>query len=550
MQQIFMLAMLVAAALFVGVGSVPVGVYAPLGVGLALMALTPNPYLGVFLQGASGVLLACLACHLGVKLRATPKAMTWFLIALVAAALLNAVEGLLQWLGLVGELYRWVIEPEQRGTAFGAFRQVNLFATFLCVGSVGVVWLVHRRRLTEPMAWLVLGVLMFGVAASGSRTGILEVLALAVLAWHWSRRQHDQVAPAVSRLFAGQLLLLASAMLLLPGIAQLHGFAVTSAAVKIGAVAQDGRFTIWQNAIALICERPWFGWGWREFGYGHYLTVFDHRFPELLDNAHNLPLQIAVEFGLPVAVAVCGGIVTAVVVAKPWQITPAHTVGPDGDASERVFAWAILMLIVGIHSMLEYPLWYAGFLFLTGLCVGYVLPVRAVGAVTGRRRMASVWLARGVALALIGLSLVAWQQYAQLLAIYKIPFTNNVAVRRAAISAALAKAQGAWMFQGQLDAATLGATEVTAKNAPEVRVLAEKLLHYSADAAVIQPLMWSLWYLGDGPDLRFHTERFCRAYPAVFKRWSEVYANHPITRDAGSLNLACQPTQPLTTAVR
>ena len=70
------------------------------------------------------------------------------------------------------------------------------------------------------------------------------------------------------------------------------------------------------------------------------------RFSVLLDNAHNLPLHLAVELGLPVAAVACGAVVAWVVRARPWQETDAV----------RQLAWGALA-IIGLHSMVEVPLW-------------------------------------------------------------------------------------------------------------------------------------------------------------------------------------------------
>ena len=526
MQQIFTLALLVCAVLPIGLAPISPWIDAALLGGSAVVLFTTNPYWGASVVGVSGLLVAGIACHVGAQLRRAPNLLTWLLYALVAAAVMNAAQGLLQWFGLVGELYRWVVEPEQRGIAYGAFRQRNLFATFLCVGVVGVVWLVYLRRLTEGMAWFFLLILMLSVAASGSRTGVLEAATLAALAILWRK----QLPRAVTRLMVGQLALLGLSMLFLPIAAGWHGIEFTSSASRVALVGRDARWMIWDNAIALIAERPWTGWGWREMGYARYVTLLDNRFDGLLEHAHNLPLQLALEFGLPVAVLVCGVAAWAIYRAKPWRI---HT-------DSKPFAWVILLLIVGIHSMLEYPLWSAGFLFLTGLCVGYLLPITPL---SGPATVGQVWALRWAKLSAAGLlvlSLVAWQQYAKVLLIYKTPFTNDKVQQRTAATAALAEASGAWLFQELLDFSTLGITEVTAQNAPEVRRLAEKLLHYSAEPRVIQPLLLSLWWLDDQPALQFHADRFCRAYPAVFQKWNSQPVVHPMVVAMKPLAAECR----------
>jgi O-antigen ligase len=538
LQQIFILGMLSATSLLFGLSVTTSLLSLAVAGGVILISSTPNPYIGVKVASVAGIFLTGLACHTGAQLQRRPDGLPWLLFALVAAAFINAIEGLLQWFGLVGELYHWVIEPEQRGIAFGALRQTNLFATFLCVGAVCTVWLVHRLRLTEAMAWFILLILMFGVAASASRTGMLEVAATAVLGLVW-RKQHR---PAVTRLMTGQFILLALAIFILPFAAELHGFGFSSGLARAAQAGKDNRLAIWSNSIDMIFQRPWLGWGWHEMGYAHYVTLFDYRFNELLSHSHNLLLQIALDFGLPIAIFI--SMVMIFLMGQPWMRDKNKKFPFQGPAADKGFAWIILLLIVGIHSMLEYPLWYAGFLFLTGFFLGYLLPVNNYENSSSRYRTWSKCVNTGSAVGLIGLAVVAWHQYATVLPIYKTPFTNNREIQRAAVATAIDHASQAWLFRDLLDFAELGLIEVTPENAMEVRQRAEKLLHFSAEPGVIQPLLLSLWFLRDTEALNFHAERFCRAFPSAFQRWREAYANHPIMLAAGQLTERCQSMAP------
>ena len=81
------------------------------------------------------------------------------------------------------------------------------------------------------------------------------------------------------------------------------------------------------------------------------------------DNAHNLPLHLAVELGLPGATLICGVAAGLVIRAKPWREVDAN----------RQMAWAVLALVT-LHSMLEYPLWYAPFQTTFALCAWILWP--------------------------------------------------------------------------------------------------------------------------------------------------------------------------------
>lgn len=539
-QQIFMVVMLTLFMLALGMTAASAKGVAVLLSASIIVVITPNPYWSQPAIGIAGLVFISLACSAGRVLRGKPEDLSWVLLTILAAALINALQGLLQWFGLVGDFYHWIAEPEGRGVAYGAFRQRNLFASFLCVGAVATLWLVYLRKVTESMAWFILAVLMFAVAASGSRIGMLEVVALAVLALLRNRYQ----VKAITRLTLGAPVLLGAAMLFLPVAARWHGFGFVTGASRVAQWGSDARLSIWANIVDLIMLRPWFGWGWRELGYARYSTLLDNRFDGLLEHAHNLPLQLAVEFGVPAALSVLGLTLWAVWRAKPWRFKPGATSQATSQTMNNSFAWSMLLLIVGMHSMVEFPLWSAGFLFLTALFIGYLLPTSALSAAacTGKP-----W-ARGIsiltAIALLVFCGVGLHQYDKVRQIYTTPFTADRAMARQAVQVALDNAEGAWLFQGQLDMAALGVIDVTQDTSPTVRVLAEKLLHYSAEPQVIQPLLLSLWYLNDADALQRHAQQFCRAYPARFEDWQRGPEVHPMVTEMLRVAEECRDIAP------
>lgn len=519
LQQIFALGMFSFASLLFGLSSIPKIPFALLGGGIVLVIFQSNHYLGGGVVGIAGLVLIGVACHVGSHLQRNPVGLSYLLIAIVVAALVNALEGLLQWFGLASDLWPWVVETEKRGLAFGAFRQTNLFATFLCIGTVSAIWLVQMSRVTESMAYFILIILVFSVVASGSRTGALEIVTLTATGVYWRRQQ----APKITRLMLAPVLIFVAATYLLPVAAGMHGFGFASAYDRVTLANTNSRFVLWSNALDLIRERPWLGWGWLEAGYGHYVTVFDNRFNELVSHVHNLPLQIAVEFGLPIAVIFSGLIIWGVGSGKPWRINSDQN-AIDKSCHGRGYAWLMVVFVVGIHSMLEFPLWSSvGFLFITGFAIGYLFSLSPVTKVRSAGLAGMPLLASISAFALILLATLAWLQYVQVLALNNIPFNDREAQR-----VALADAQDAWLFRGYLDFVTLSMTPVSLSNASDVKQKAEKVLHFSQDPNVIKPLLLSLWYLNDTDALRFHTERFCRAFPYAFREWGREYSGHPI----------------------
>jgi O-antigen ligase len=121
--------------------------------------------------------------------------------------------------------------------------------------------------------------------------------------------------------------------------------------------------TLWSNVLELIGQKPWFGWGWGRLDYAHYMHLYEGaRFCDILDNAHNLPLHLAVELGVPMALILCGAALWSTWRSRPWR---------ESDPL-RQLAWTVLA-VLALHSLLEYPLWYGPFQMALGICLGPVV---------------------------------------------------------------------------------------------------------------------------------------------------------------------------------
>ncbi len=75
-------------------------------------------------------------------------------------------------------------------------------------------------------------------------------------------------------------------------------------------VLASTRISQWNVALQLIGERPWLGWGAAAFS-----VIYPLRTGQWHGHAHNLPLELAIGHGLPVAVLLVGFVVALLVVS-------------------------------------------------------------------------------------------------------------------------------------------------------------------------------------------------------------------------------------------
>jgi hypothetical protein len=213
------------------------------------------------------------------------------------------------------------------------------------------------RNATRACALLML----FGLVLSGSRTGMLGTGLLAL----WGLLDRRLSRPARVGLVLAPLIF----ALFWWGAAAWshHQHAVFGGDAQFNkSDISSSRFGIWANTLALIQAHPWFGVGFGEFNFAWTLTPFPGRPVAFFDHTHNLPLQLAVELGLPLAVLVLALLLWALWGNLQQALRPPTE--SEGPGVHR--AAFVIVLMVLLHSLLEYPLWYAYFLLPAAFAFG------------------------------------------------------------------------------------------------------------------------------------------------------------------------------------
>jgi O-antigen ligase len=288
-------------------------------------------------------------------------------IAMVVAGLGASVIALFQVFAPQLADGRWLAASSLEGRATGNFRQPNHLGSLLLWSMVALLALgglrTQQTRSSVALQNALLFVLMFGVVLTASRTAALGLLVLA--AWGLV----DRKLPVFTR----------SLLLTTPLLYALIWWGLTVWAQATGhAFGGEGRFSaegdisssrfaIWRDTLVLIAQNPWTGVGWGRFNFAWSLTPFPNRPTAFFDHTHNLFLQFAVELGIPLAL-----LLTALLMWAFWCATK-NAWGALGARGVALRSCWVMLLLVALHSQLEYPLWYAYFLFpaafVWGLCL-------------------------------------------------------------------------------------------------------------------------------------------------------------------------------------
>ena len=476
------------------------------------------PWLVALAATAGLMLLEALRAPVEPALGDTSFSERWARLAALAwllAGVLSSFIGILQYFGVAAPLDPWVNQT-MVGEAFANLRQRNQFASLTNIALAALVWMAVNTkagdRLMVRQVMLLLGAacLAIGNVASSSRTGLVQLLLLCTAFWIWGGWRHM----LVRRILVTALLAYGLAMVALPW---LGGFDLSEHGIFARLRAGDGvcasRLTLWSNVLHLIAQKPWLGWGWGELDYAHYVTLYDGpRFCEILDNAHNLPLQLAVELGVPAALLICGGFAVWVIRQRPWH----------EQNTTRQLAWAVLGIVL-LHSMLEYPLWYGPFQMAFGLCLGllWLTPGAKNMPKTPQNQPNRLWapvmrsLFAIVLIALVGHA--AWD-YHRISQIYLSPESRDAAYREDT----LAKIDASWLFSDQVRFAELILTPLTPANAEWTFRTSSALLHYSPEPRVIEKVIESALLTGRDDEAVAHLARFRAAFAQDHARWARA----------------------------
>ncbi len=419
------------------------------------------------------VLAAAVMLH-GVSAGASESA-AWFrafAISLVVGGVCCALIGCLQ-VFAVDSLDNDIIAiPTRRGRAGGNIGQPNQFADAMLWGLIALVPLARawqsgvaggasalRVRLARA-GWLAAALLMLlGVVLAGSRTAMLALVLMAI----WGAADRHMARAARIALALSPLAALAMQWII-GAWARAHSVElIMTDRSDVGVTAFRGE--IWGNALSLIREQPWLGVGWGQFNFAWTLTPFTTRGAGLVDNVHDLPLQLAVELGVPAALVMMGLLVTALWKAfrRVWRLA--------GDAGLAARSTLMIVVVIGLHSLLEYPLWYVYLLLPTawafGLALGTATRVAPASAEAATPAAAPARAWRVLGLLMVVLSASAWLDYRNIVELF-LPRSDS-----APLDERIARAQASPLFSNQADYVAVTNRRLT----PDMLPLIERSSH-------------------------------------------------------------------------
>jgi O-antigen ligase len=468
---------------------------------------------------AVGALLITALPHLG-RQACTAVVLGWLIAALTSAAL-----ALLQYFDLEDQLFP-LVATTVPGYAYANLRQANQLATLLGAGLISLYWAVRFLNVRAPLVACMGALLIAAMTATASRTGAVHLALIGVFVVFWSRPHLKQSLGAVLLAFTFYAVMAFALPWTVQSLQGIEGRELLSRMQVEGTCSS--RQVLWANVVELVRLKPLMGWGWGELAFAHYDTLFaGTRFCDLLSNAHNLPLHLAVELGIPIAVISVVGLVWVSIRARPWQ---------ESDPFRQT-AWGVLALIA-IHSLLEFPLWFANFQVMVMLCAWVLWSTRTALGQSEILRTPAQKLLRAPAIytgiLMLALTYVAWD-YFRMSQLYTPTDERAERYRDDTFN----KARGTWLFSSQVLFAQVTTTDLDLSNAEAMLAASLTTLHNSPEPRTIEKVIGSAALL-NRPDLvREHMAKYEAAWPRQFDEWKRAHVS-----DTSALTDRVQPNPP------
>ena len=296
------------------------------------------------------LLLMMLGAHLKESLGFEKLAVILAVFLLVGAEL-NAAIGVLQHFHWRTPLDTVIVRAY--ATVYGNLAQANHFADYIALGLISLGLLFELRKIHVAGLVLLVLPLLFVMTLSASRSSWLYFAAMSILAWR-----------------SGAAMLLRYCLFVLAGFVLMHG--IVQLPFLAGGLTTWQRFTgedasggirlyLWHEAWLIFKHSPWLGAGLGQFAWQHFLlgpALHRTNITGLYNNAHNLIFQMAAETGI-------AGLTVLFVALFAWFN------GLRRVAMSAAHWWAYAVLaVLGVHSLLEYPLWYSYFLAIAAILLG------------------------------------------------------------------------------------------------------------------------------------------------------------------------------------
>ncbi|MFT4171212.1 MAG: Wzy polymerase domain-containing protein [Rhodocyclaceae bacterium] len=322
----------------------------------------------------------------------------WLARCLLLGALVSVGIAFLQWSGLYRDI--WIADYASRATSgvlyqgrpYGNLAQPNNLSTLCALGLASAIYLFQSGRLARMALILVSLLLLFGWVMTGSKTQFLQVAAFVAVWRMGAKRSLIRLSATGVAVWCTLYVALTVAW---PSINRWAGLAVSEFETRQGTVGT--RWDLWQQLTQALLSNPLMGWGWNGVARAQYAVALDFSKLEYSQHAHNIVLDLLLWNGIPLGL----GLVFS---AAIW----GYGVWRKCDRRSEWFSILVIVL-VGMHALVELPHGYLYFLVPFGLAVG--ISGSRYGSVPPGSYVIPRPLSAGLVCLAVALSTWVWHDY-------------------------------------------------------------------------------------------------------------------------------------------
>lgn len=351
------------------------------------------------------LIVAIVAMMLGsacVKSFGFVKLLYWISIACIAGGVLNVCAQIVQLTGAVNQFLPWVTYTS--GSYYGNLAQRNHLATYLSWSLISVLYLHAKSYLRSLVSIPLIIFLLVGIALTSSRMTWLQISWIALAAGYLSYRMDAAQRPRLWYMVCGLPLVYLVITLALPHVFDLFHFSFNETAIdRIRANTLDSsRWLIYSQSWEIFTANPLWGVGPGELAFNQFLLMDHYDRSLFASSTHNLLLDLLVMSGIV-------GTSFFLWIFVTWLLRARRI-----TVSLETSCIILFLSVLGIHSLLEFPEWYAFFLFPAAFLMGS-METRFISI--KNRILVRIFPAVSVLYGL-AFSVILYVQYVQLEALY------------------------------------------------------------------------------------------------------------------------------------
>lgn len=324
-------------------------------------------YIGSLLLGSLVSIIISSLCHQqGYK-----KVLITVCYGLMIGAMLQDVVVILQilhqdWTG------GWINYIDLGQPYSGNIGQRNLLAHYLSWGILATAYLAYQKRLARVTGWTVV---IFQAAILGAVNSVtlilymLSIFLLLVIARYWQKKLPISIIKTLALTVIAVLIFQAITLPIITTIQDTFTTNTSSIGRLSGSLDYKSRLTEWHKAWLIFLENPWFGTGWGSYAYQSFMMSLNPSFAGnifsngVFTHTHNIVFNLLAETGIVGTGLILGGF--------------GYLLKPLLERSWRIETVTILamILVTTVHSLLEFPLWYAHFFFVFVILLSILLTI-------------------------------------------------------------------------------------------------------------------------------------------------------------------------------